>query len=485
MKTLPTILLIIALPLSLFSQTFEKLIKTQADDYATDAIELSDGNFLIAYNKGNSTYNDFHSEMWILNKSGDIIQTIEVPDYNDYKESAILNLLYIDSTTFIGFRSINNNITGDWQTNIIRIKNISNIYYMDFDTIIGNPEISMSNGDFILTSDKKLVSVGYIHGESNTAAIYITDLNGNYINSKIYYGTSGFLGTTIMEIPQKNKYHMFEYWDNDSSLFIIDKESLEIDTILHYPQFFLPRNAVKGINQNSYFVAGQSPYFQGNAHYIPSFIEINNNGEIININKYLVNEDTNSYYTINCFDHLNGKIYFGAVYNFSQHPPFHYYPERRWIFINKLNSDGSIIWQHFYKGEVNYMPFKVLATKDGGALILSTKYDWEDPTPNQFDLHILKIDSTGWYDGITGTSELMKPSQILVYPNPVKDKVNFVPGMYRNLNLQIFNSSGKLVIDCKLPSTKTINMSQLAKGVYIFVLSNNKGFIEKGKIIKE
>ena len=100
-------------------------------------------------------------------------------------------------------------------------------------------------------------------------------------------------------------------------------------------------------------------------------------------------------------------------------------------------------------------------------------------------MHILKIDSTGWYDGITGTSELIKPSQILVYPNPVKDKVNFVPGMYRNLNLQIFNSSGKLVIDCKLPSTKTINMSQLAKGVYIYVLSNNKGFIEKGKIIKE
>ena len=73
-------------------------------------------------------------------------------------------------------------------------------------------------------------------------------------------------------------------------------------------------------------------------------------------------------------------------------PPF-LYPEQRWILIYRLNKDGSIVWQKFYKGEVNYMAYKILATADGGALIFSTRYDWNDSIPMQRDVHILKIEA--------------------------------------------------------------------------------------------
>jgi hypothetical protein len=132
------------------------------------------------------------------------------------------------------------------------------------------------------------------------------------------------------------------------------------------------------------------------------------------------------------------------------------------------------------------MPYKVLATNDGGALIFSTKYDWNDTTPLQMDLHILKIDSTGWYEGLpVAIDEFSQMKQILVYPNPVKNDVNFVLGLYQNLDLQIFNSNGQVVLRKKLEHSEKVKMADLPTGLYIYVLTGENGFIEKGKLIKE
>jgi hypothetical protein len=132
------------------------------------------------------------------------------------------------------------------------------------------------------------------------------------------------------------------------------------------------------------------------------------------------------------------------------------------------------------------MPYKVLATSDGGALILSHKYDWNSPYPNQRDIHILKIDSTGWYEGLpVGTDEYSGMKQILVYPNPAKDQVHFEPGLYTDLELQIFNQTGILLLAKPLHSHRTVDVSGYETGIYIYVIQNKNGFLEKGKLVKE
>jgi hypothetical protein len=132
------------------------------------------------------------------------------------------------------------------------------------------------------------------------------------------------------------------------------------------------------------------------------------------------------------------------------------------------------------------MPNKIIATKDGGALIVSTKYNWNDPIPMQRDVHILKIDSTGYYDPITRTEEEFEQlnKQILVYPNPVISEVNFVLGLYSNLQLSIYNSTGERKIFQSLPSSQTIDVSELPSGIYVYLLTGKNGFKETGKIIK-
>ncbi len=213
---------------------------------------------------------------------------------------------------------------------------------------------------------------------------------------------------------------------------------------------------------------------------------MDNMGNVLNMHSYTANPDTNSGNIEKSLDIYDDKIFLVAAYNFLVTGSYPFVNQQQWLWLNRINDDYSVSWQRFYKGEVNYMPYKVLATSDGGALILSTKYDWNDSIPLQRDVHILKVDSTGWYEGLqTGITEYDKPKQILVYPNPVKDKVTFVLGLYDNLNLSIYNSNGQCVIRQKLPHSQTINMSHLPKGLYVYIIIGKDGFFEKGRLIKQ
>ncbi|MGB0807303.1 MAG: hypothetical protein ACPGRC_11480, partial [Salibacteraceae bacterium] len=63
------------------------------------------------------------------------------------------------------------------------------------------------------------------------------------------------------------------------------------------------------------------------------------------------------------------------------------------IALFKTNQNGDTLFMKFYKGEVKYIANSIIATPDGGALIASSKYDWNSPYPNQWDVHLLKVDS--------------------------------------------------------------------------------------------
>ncbi len=133
------------------------------------------------------------------------------------------------------------------------------------------------------------------------------------------------------------------------------------------------------------------------------------------------------------------------------------------------------------------MPFKVLATNDGGAIIFSSFYDWNNPIPNQRDVHILKIDSLGYYTPLTGTPEEFEQmgKQILVYPNPVENEVNFVFGLYKDLEINIFDLTGKRVYSKAFAHSAKIDISHFKPGVYPYTISNGNGFYEEGKLIKK
>ncbi len=466
------------------SQTFERTIRTNQDDFCFDAIEVGD-NFIFPKSTGNYFQGNNISTLIALDLNGNIEQSLTLPDYEAYLESGVQNIFKQSDSLFYCIRSLRDLINNDLQLNLLIVSFKESILELEFDTIYGNSSISESIFDFKYTTDNKIIGAGRHEPDDQHALVTIIDLSNMTFNSWLYFIPEATLASSIIDLPEKNAFHVYMYFDNNNSFLEINKSTMEIDTIYHYPERFLPRDAVSGISDTSYFAVGKMGQEIPGINFVPSFIEVGYDGQVIKINNYEVSADTNSYYTTLSFDHKFGNIYFGTTYNFTLTFDFPYYHERRWIYINKLNADGSIIWQRFYKGDVNYMPYKILATNDGGALIFSTKSDWNDTLPSQIDLHILKIDSTGWYTGLpVGIDEFNLMKQVLVYPNPVRNEVYFELGLYSNINIQIYNIYGECVFAKFIQGSQKIDMSNFLSGMYIYVLTGRNGFVEKGKLLK-
>ena len=79
----------------------------------------------------------------------------------------------------------------------------------------------------------------------------------------------------------------------------------------------------------------------------------------------------------------------------------------------------------------------------------------------------------------------VKKGNIAVYPNPVKNSLNFnLPNGQAVSAIRIHNIAGQTVIERKL-STSAINLEPLKAGAYIITVTTNKGTSYSSKFIKE
>lgn len=465
----------------LLSQTFEKLYKTSLDEIVYDA-QLIDSNICIyPLNSGYFLSDTYTLKFFKIDtQSGIFLDSLIIDPYQEnYFFRGLFDFLKYNDSLFIGIGKF---MKDDYTAEIQYIIHINANLNVLFDTVSDIPDFNEKLQKSIINSTGELVSVG---GQFDGGLELLCEktIYGQFIRKQTYDHSGTHLFTAVVDIPHLNVYHTYVYMGTQHAYDIIDKSNLEIDTILTYPVLFRPIDAVSNpLDTSFYYIAGKQTQITLPDHNDLSFLKVTTNGNYL---QYTYGTDENVFYSYKSFSLFEDKIYFGGVYPFDQSPPL-LYPEQRWILLFKLNNDGSIIWQKFYKGEVNYMVIKLLAVPDGGALILSTRYDWNDTIPNQRDVHILKIDSTGYYDPMTGTDEEFDQiqKQILVYPNPVYSEVTFVTGLYSNLDLSIYNSTGARIMSVPLLSTQTFDLSVFSPGIYFYIISGRKGFSESGKIIK-
>jgi hypothetical protein len=79
---------------------------------------------------------------------------------------------------------------------------------------------------------------------------------------------------------------------------------------------------------------------------------------------------------------------------------------------------------------------------------------------------------------------------LTIIPNPAKNKVKvgFENNNYKELNLQIFNINGEEVFNRQLhsyPQDTEIDISNLAKGVYLVSLRNEGILVGRSKLVVE
>ncbi len=86
---------------------------------------------------------------------------------------------------------------------------------------------------------------------------------------------------------------------------------------------------------------------------------------------------------------------------------------------------------------------------------------------------------------ITTFAKKVTDKSIEVYPNPTSGKVT-VQGLEPNTRIQVFNYTGKLIVDTKSYSNiETISLENQPSGLYLIVFSKNKNFTARYKVLRK
>ncbi|MDR0605549.1 MAG: T9SS type A sorting domain-containing protein [Bacteroidales bacterium] len=81
---------------------------------------------------------------------------------------------------------------------------------------------------------------------------------------------------------------------------------------------------------------------------------------------------------------------------------------------------------------------------------------------------------TAFFDETTGITD-MEISAISVYPNPARDNIHIIlPENIHHALFTLYDMQGKVLIRKKISNQKTISVSNLAKGVYIYNVTTDK-----------
>lgn len=132
---------------------------------------------------------------------------------------------------------------------------------------------------------------------------------------------------------------------------------------------------------------------------------------------------------------------------------------------------------------------KILATSDGGALLVGSSYDEKTANGLEKDAWIVKVDSNGDYQNPASLNEsgLLPKEDFVFFPNPVNSTLTFRQiNRIKKLNLLLFDGIGRLIYDMEVNQSEVqIDLSSHPSGTYIYRLIDDHGATTSGKIIKQ
>ena len=156
-----------------------------------------------------------------------------------------------------------------------------------------------------------------------------------------------------------------------------------------------------------------------------------------------------------------------------------------WYYVLQTDSNLNIRWERFYGGDAYYKMQKIVAAQDGGCIIVGTRYDYQNVTQEELDIHVLKLNSEGLLVS-TPEEPSIEMREALVFPNPGTNYLKVrVAAHHRQSTIELFDIKGRIVLSESINGKwGEINTSCLPSGTYIYRVYNEEGLFESGKWLK-
>jgi Secretion system C-terminal sorting domain len=464
-----TILLLIFLCFNITARaqnTFEKVIDTLGCVVANCIQETFDGGYIFG---GTSSYNGNDAMVVKLDSSG----TIEWA--KTYFGSGAEGVMYLEQTPDSGYM-LNVQDATNAKTCLYRLNNIGDtLWTKSYSAGVGstsavypNSMASVYNNVYGLT--------GYYSNGSWPSAFFIACLNNGFLlNSKVY--NTAVFGNESNAISKTvdGGFIMTGSISNTSSfadIYLIRTNTYG-DTLWtrHYDKSQTDAGqAVIQTTDSGFAIAAYVYNGQYNDIYL---IKTDSIGDTLWTKTYNFYADQNP----NSIQHTSdgGFIILGSVLDVSL--------GARKVYLIRTNPTGDTLWTRNYGGVPwTSHGYFVRQTMDGGFIISGSTGNFGTGT------YIIKTDSMGRVNSVTGIAEINNSLQLDLFPNPSSGVFTVkVKGLPKSGSfLQVYNITSQLIYSCPLNNglAERIDLSSYPSGRYMAVLSVNQIIASRKIIIK-
>ena len=478
-------LIVYAISGSLLAQSsFIKWIETPLDDRLS-ILEYFDnhGVYFYSYDTGeydNSEYGNYlsYSKYYIIADSAlNTIDSIQLNSKEGYFLSS-LRFLSESEDEIILFGSALDTVTYDEQLYMVWLNNELGIIK---DSLYGLPDRDDVMAGFLINHDNHVVFSRRfpLEKEVNETEMKMVfwefDMEGN----EIIYKEDKIPAMPLHEgfdMTEKKRYQFQAMYD--VALFNYD---LSYDTSYSWYEMMFHFETAKQIDETKYFLIGDYnsviPPFTYEDFDL-AFMIMDDEQDYYNLQKFGT-VDTNEMFTN--LDFITLDTLFIGGQKWVQPGPFD-----SWVTVYKTNLNGDIFFLKNFGGYGRNILNFMLATPDGGCIAGCTYWDfYENPDEVIRDIVFLKFNSKG--DLVTSIPENTPTiiiSDFSIFPNPGSGYL-YINSAKENLQIRLFDFTGKLVVEKCFDKSISINTEQLPKGIYSYKIFQKGVQLESGKWMKD
>jgi hypothetical protein len=484
-----TFIIVLTFSNSIFGQSnsFLKTIQTVNDQTVNDAVELPAGGFVLITSEAIS--NKSTVKLIKINNNGDTIKSSIVDEQFDI--SMIKSIIKRSDDTFWGIGSVSNSSLVD-----------NNIWLLQFDNelnILKNIKYPVPYFIFSVSAIKDhfnniIVNGWYNYTDYiNTEDIFILRFSpdGDSLSYHHFNYPSTQISNTLMEKIDKTGYYM-PMWGRFFSLNYYLSNMVELDynfniTFEDSITNDLGRhNNIRKFNEQQYLLSGQIfPNTISDKNQLIAVEKLDKDYHAYNyqrVGPYLVDTVTYPAWVKNMDFVDTSNVFIGGTVNLAMYPNSN---QNSYLILANLDSELNKQWQYFYGLDKYYELHGILATQDGGCLMLATYFNF---TENEYerDIILIKVDSNGLITGINQKPEF-EISNAIIYPNPGIEYFNVQSGpQISGAEFYLFDVNGKAIIVEKITnSLLNVNTAFLPSGTYTWQIVFKNKVIESGKWVKK